>query len=153
MSPAASSLLERPSTIKLFEKLRWLPMEIPWPGTAAVSAKSWFWRRVGGRDSGNQQRGVQKVAAVQRKLLNLGLRDRAGDLRSRGFEDRSVTRDGNACLGRRNTERDRQIKGRADRQGKIPNLIVESLLVNSYLIGPDLEVGKAEAPIAIGGDN
>ena len=26
--------------MKLFERLRWLPTEIPWPGTADVSAKS-----------------------------------------------------------------------------------------------------------------
>jgi len=31
LKPAASSLAERPSTMKLFEKLRWLPTEIPWP--------------------------------------------------------------------------------------------------------------------------
>lgn len=40
--PAASSLSESPSTMKLFEKLRWLPMEMPCPGTAEVSAKSWL---------------------------------------------------------------------------------------------------------------
>ena len=28
--------------MKLLEKFRWLPMEIPWPGTAEVSAKSWL---------------------------------------------------------------------------------------------------------------
>ena len=28
--------------MKLFEKFRWLPTEIPWPGTADVSAKSWL---------------------------------------------------------------------------------------------------------------
>ena len=28
--------------MKLLEKLRWLPTEIPWPGTADVSAKSWL---------------------------------------------------------------------------------------------------------------
>ena len=42
LSPAASSLAERPSTMKLLEKLRWLPTEMPWPGTAEVSAKSWL---------------------------------------------------------------------------------------------------------------
>ena len=39
-SPAASSLADTPSTMKLFEKLRWLPTEIPLPGTAEVSANS-----------------------------------------------------------------------------------------------------------------
>src|SRR5215813_11474702 len=28
--------------MKLLEKLRWLPIEIPWPGTADVSGKSWL---------------------------------------------------------------------------------------------------------------
>ena len=37
VSPAASSLAESPSTIKLFEKFRWLLSEIPCPGTALVS--------------------------------------------------------------------------------------------------------------------
>ena len=40
LSPAASSLADRPSTMKLFEKFRWLPMEIPCPGTADVSANN-----------------------------------------------------------------------------------------------------------------
>src|SRR5205809_792661 len=28
--------------MKLLEKFRWLPTEMPWPGTADVSAKSWL---------------------------------------------------------------------------------------------------------------
>jgi hypothetical protein len=28
--------------MKLLEKFRWLPTEMPWPGTAEVSAKSWL---------------------------------------------------------------------------------------------------------------
>ncbi len=42
LSPAASSLAESPSTMKLLEKFRWLLTERPCPGTAEVSAKSWF---------------------------------------------------------------------------------------------------------------
>ena len=40
LNPAASSLADRPSTMKLFEKLRWLPIDSPCPGTAEVSANS-----------------------------------------------------------------------------------------------------------------
>ncbi len=40
LSPAASSFADSPSTMKLFEKLRWLPIDSPPPGTADVSAKS-----------------------------------------------------------------------------------------------------------------
>ena len=40
LSPAASSFADTPSTMKLFEKLRWLPTDRPLPGTAEVSAKS-----------------------------------------------------------------------------------------------------------------
>ena len=40
LSPAASSLADNPSTMKLLEKLRWLPTEMPCPGTADVSANS-----------------------------------------------------------------------------------------------------------------
>ena len=40
LSPAASSLADTPSTMKLLERLRWLAIESPCPGTAEVSAKS-----------------------------------------------------------------------------------------------------------------
>jgi hypothetical protein len=40
LSPAASSLADRPSTMKLFERLRWLAMDSPCPGMADVSANS-----------------------------------------------------------------------------------------------------------------
>ncbi len=40
LSPAASSFAERPSTMKLLDRFRWLLIERPWPGTADVSANS-----------------------------------------------------------------------------------------------------------------
>ena len=40
LSPAASSFADSPSTMKLFERLRWLPTEMPCPGTADVSANN-----------------------------------------------------------------------------------------------------------------
>ena len=40
LNAAASSLADSPSTMKLLDRLRWLPTEIPTPGTAEVSGKT-----------------------------------------------------------------------------------------------------------------
>ena len=40
LPPRHRHYCDRPSMMKLLEKFRWLPTEIPWPGTADVSAKS-----------------------------------------------------------------------------------------------------------------
>ena len=72
--------------MKLLEKFRWLPTEIPWPGTAEVSAKSWLDAVLVGETPGNEQREIQEVAAVERQIVDFGLRNGAGDLAARGFQ-------------------------------------------------------------------
>ena len=61
LNPAASSLAERPSTTKLFERLRWLPTEMVMPGTAEVSGNSCVLAMLAGATPGTS-------SATSRKL-------------------------------------------------------------------------------------
>ena len=72
--------------MKLFERLRWLAIERPCPGTAEVSAKSCVLLVLVGETPGNEQREIEEVAAVHRQVLDFRLRHGAGDLAARRFE-------------------------------------------------------------------
>ena len=78
--------------MKLFERLRWLPTEMPWPGDGGRLGEQLRAADVGRRHAGNQQREVEEVAAVQRQALHFRLRHRAGDLAARGLEQRRLRR-------------------------------------------------------------
>ena len=69
LSPAASSLADRPSTMKLLEKLRWLPTEMPWPGTADVSAKSWVLAVLVGETPGTSSARSRKLRPFSGSVL------------------------------------------------------------------------------------
>ena len=86
LRPAASSLADSPSTMKLFERLRWLPTDRLTPGTADVSGNSCVLRDVRRRDAGHEQRQLEEVAAVQRQVSHFASGHRAGDLAARRFE-------------------------------------------------------------------
>ena len=73
-------------------------------------------RRIGGRNARHKQRDVEVVAAVQRQVLDFGLRNRAGDLRARRFEHDGLAGDRDVRRGGRDGQRNRQFKRRADRQ-------------------------------------
>jgi len=47
--------------LKLFEKFRWLPTEMPCPGTAEVSGEELIAGRIGGGHSGNEQMRGQEI--------------------------------------------------------------------------------------------
>ena len=69
LSAAASSLADRPSTMKLLERLRWLPIDRPTPwhrgGLGKELRAAADVRR---RDARNQQREIQEVATVERQI-------------------------------------------------------------------------------------
>ncbi len=69
LSPAASSLADTPSTMKLFEKLRWLPTEMPLPGTAEVSAKSWVLATLVGDTPGTSNARSRKLRPFRGRPL------------------------------------------------------------------------------------
>ena len=137
--------------MKLLEKLRWLPTEMPWPGTAEVSAKSWLLRGVGGRDAGNQQREIEKIAAVQRQVADLGLRHGAGDLAARRLEHRRLA--GDRDVGRRSIP----TASETGRSNAEPTVSVRVRVTSANpcwlhldLVRPDLEVRKAETALLVG---
>ena len=55
----------RNHTTKLFEKFRWLPMEMPWPGAADVSAKSWVLAVLAGETPGTSSARSRKLRAFR----------------------------------------------------------------------------------------
>ena len=100
--------------MKLFEKLRWLPTEMPDARDRRRLGEELRAADVGRRDAGNEQRQVEEVAAVQRQALDFGLRDRAGDLAARRLEHGRLAGDGDARVHAADRERDRQLERRAD---------------------------------------
>ena len=78
--------------MKLFERLRWLDTERPTPrnrgrfGKQLRSASD-----VGRRHAGNEQRDVEKVAAVERQALRFLLRDARRDLAAGGLDHRGIS--------------------------------------------------------------
>ena len=69
LNPAASSLADRPSTTKLFDRLRWLPTEMLMPGTADVSGNSCVLAMLVGDTPGTEQREFEEVPAVHGQRL------------------------------------------------------------------------------------
>ena len=78
--------------MKLFEKLRWLPTEMPDAGHRRRLGEELRAADVGRRHARHEQRQVEEVAAVQRQVLDFGLRDRAGDLAARRLEHDRLAR-------------------------------------------------------------
>ena len=96
--------------MKLLEKLRWLPTEIP------GRAPRMFQRTVEcspilvGETPGTSNARSEGIPAVERNRLNLGLRDGAGDLAARGFEYRRLCRHGHAGIELADREREIQVE-------------------------------------------
>ena len=136
--------------MKLFERLRWLPTEMPWPGTADVSANSCVLRGVGRRHAGNEQRQIEEVAAVHRQTLHFPLRDRAGDLAARRFQHGACpvtvtlasTPATASVIGSSNADPTVSVSAARD-VGKTGRR-------HGQAIRTQLEIGKPEAPFAIG---
>jgi hypothetical protein len=84
LSPAASSLAERPSTMKLFDSYAGCRRRCP-DRELLRSRKELVAGGVGGRDAGDEQCEVEKIAAVEREVADFGLRHGARDLTARGF--------------------------------------------------------------------
>ena len=150
LSPAASSFADSPSTMKLFDRFRWLAMEMPWPGTADVSAKELGAADVRRRHAGNEQREIEEVAAVHRQALDFGLRYRSRDLASRRFEDGGFAGDGDA---RSRVPRPPGPPGCRRRSRRVA-LSVRVLSANPshvdlHFVGPDLEVRETESSFRV----
>jgi hypothetical protein len=68
LSAAASSLADSPSTMKLFERLRWLPTDRLTPGTADVSGKSWVLPTLVGDTPGTSSASSRKLRPFSGRL-------------------------------------------------------------------------------------
>ena len=148
LSPAASSFADSPSTMKLLEKLRWLPTDRSLARHRRCFGKELRAADVGRRDAGHQQRQVEEIAAVQRQALHFGLRDGAGDLTARGFEQRRLRRHGHAGVeGRRPSSAIGNVERRADGQrdrARLASAKPSRWTVISY--GPTFRYGNRNRP-------
>ena len=142
-------MADTPSTMKLLEKLRWLPTEMPLPGTAEVSAKSCVLATLVGETPGTSRREVEEVAAVHGQRIRLRGRHRARDLAAGGLEDGRLPGDGDVLLEAADLEGDRQLEGRAGVQGERAADRLEPLLADDQLVRSDLQEREAEAAVLI----
>jgi len=85
--------------MKLFEKFRWLPTEMPWPGTAEVSANSWLLAVFVGETPGIRSAKSRKLRPFSGRLLTSDWRHRSCNLAARRFQHCCFTVDDDVRLG------------------------------------------------------
>ena len=150
LKPAASSLADTPSTMKLLERLRWLAIEMPWPGNGRRFRKELRAADVGRRHAGNEQREIEEIPPVHRQALNLGLRHGTGDLRSCRLDNRGVPTDVHAFLESGERHGERKVECGSNREVEHPGEIGKPLNPNYEFARADLQIRKAEAPGRVG---
>ena len=147
LRPAASSLADTPSTMKLFEKLRWLPTEIPLPGTAEVSAKSCVLAMLVGDTPGTSRPRSRKL----RPFMGSALASTADTvpaiwLRAVSRTER-VAGDGDGVLEAADLERDRAAGTRSRRSGRASGSpLLKPCLPTRSSYGPIFRNGKRKRP-------
>ena len=78
--------------MKLLEKLRWLPTEMPWPGTADVSAKSWLAAVLVGETPGISRATSRKLRPFRGRLCTSACGYGPGNLGACGLQHGSLLR-------------------------------------------------------------
>ena len=137
--------------MKLFEKLRWLPTEMPTPATADVSAKSWVLPTFGGDTPGTSSARSRKLRPFSGRCST----SRCEIVPAIWLRAASRTITGALTVtfvfNPREPERDRHLERRADGERHLPRRIDEAREADDDFVRPDLQVGKAEASLNVRG--
>ena len=150
LSPAASSLADRPSTMKLFERLRWLPIDRLTPGTAEVSGKSCVLATLVGDTPGRaaRARGSCGRSSGQRRLpppetvAAIWLRAASSTVASPVTVTLVSIAPTPSVSGSSNAAPARELEPAGH--------VLEAVKVDDDFVGADAEVGKAEAARRVG---
>ena len=134
--------------MKLLEKLRWLPTEMPWPGTAEVSAKSWLLPVLVGETPGISSARSRKLRPLSGRL-RASVWNGTGDLAAGGFEQAGFIGDIHFGFGCSDGKGKREFVGGTGAEREGPGCVSEAGMADVDLIGAQFEVGEAEAAFAI----
>ncbi len=136
--------------MKLFEKLRWLPIDRPCPGTADVSAKSCVLPMFVGDTPGTSRARSRKLRPFIGRLADLGLRHRARNLAARRLEDGRLADDvdGGRDTGQR--KRDRQLERRPHRHVHGARRLGKARHADRDVVVAHPQIGKSKSSVAIG---
>ena len=150
LSPAASSLADTPSTMKLLERLRWLAIESPWPGTAEVSAKSCVLFVLVGDTPGTSSARSRKL----RPFIGRFWTSACGTVPAIWLRAVSSTwavgDDGDGGVDAGDLQGDRNIERRAGAQDQRACVVLEPLELRPQLVRANFQVRKTESSVGLG---
>ena len=151
LSAAASSLADNPSTMKLLERLRWLETDSADARHRRRLGEELRARDVGRRDAWHEQRYFEKVAAVERQVLELGLRHGARDLAARAFEQGLVREDVDGGVRGEPSELQHHghVERRPDGQRQPARGGAEPRAADREVVNPDAQVWEPEPALVV----
>lgn len=114
-----------------------------------MSPKKLIARRIGRRNTRNQERDIQKAAPVERKVAHLALRDGACNLAACRLDRSGFTGHGNRGIATRHDQRERQFEGRARTQLQRANRVGKSGVADGDFVRSHAQIGKAEPALLV----